>query len=79
MVQITYHAPIMYTIRPHPGSFPPSDGGQPHLINVQFHKKMTIVEIAFHLDFTSDEVRERGMMMSRPTPCLVQQVPSIFQ
>eukprot|EP00752_Nemacystus_decipiens_P012872 g11396.t1 len=32
-----------------------SDGGQPHLINVQFHKKMTIVEIAFHLDFNADE------------------------
>ncbi|CAM9275203.1 unnamed protein product [Ectocarpus sp. 12 AP-2014] len=32
-----------------------SDGGQPHLINIQFHKKMTVVEIAFHLDFSSDE------------------------
>ena len=35
-----------------------ADGGQPHLINVQFHKKMTIVEIAFHLDFNADEVRK---------------------
>lgn len=35
-----------------------TDGGQPHLINIQFHKKMTVVEIAFHLDFGSDEVRE---------------------
>ena len=32
-----------------------SDGGQPHLINVQFHKKMSIVEIAFYLDYNLDE------------------------
>lgn len=32
-----------------------SDGGQPHLINIQFHKKMTVVELAFYLDFTQDE------------------------
>lgn len=31
------------------------DGGQPHLINIQFHKKMTVVEMAFYLDFTLDE------------------------
>eukprot|EP00904_Undaria_pinnatifida_P005421 jgi/Undpi1/2008/HiC_scaffold_12.g05395.m1 len=24
-----------------------SDGGQPHLINIQFHKKMTVVEMAY--------------------------------
>lgn len=32
-----------------------SDGGQPHLINVQFRKKMPIAEIAFYLDFSLDE------------------------
>lgn len=32
-----------------------SDGGQPHLINLQFHKKMTITEIAFYLDYSLDE------------------------
>jgi len=32
-----------------------SDGGQPHLINIQFHKKMSIVEVAFHLDYNLDE------------------------
>ncbi|KAJ1447269.1 anaphase-promoting complex, subunit 10/DOC domain-containing protein [Pelagophyceae sp. CCMP2097] len=32
-----------------------SDGGQPHLINVQFHRKMHILEIAFYLDYTLDE------------------------
>lgn len=32
-----------------------ADGGQPHLINIQFHKKMTVVEVAFYLDFNLDE------------------------
>ena len=32
-----------------------SDGVQPHLINIQFHKKMSIVEVALYLDFTLDE------------------------
>jgi anaphase-promoting complex subunit 10 len=32
-----------------------SDGGQPHLINIQFHKKMSIVEVAFYLDYKLDE------------------------
>ncbi|KAJ8602418.1 hypothetical protein CTAYLR_001218 [Chrysophaeum taylorii] len=32
-----------------------SDGGQPHLINIQFHKKMSITEIAFYLDYSLDE------------------------
>jgi len=32
-----------------------SDGGQPHLINFQFHKKMSITEIAFYLDYSLDE------------------------
>lgn len=32
-----------------------SDGGQPHLINVQFYKKMSVVEIAFYLDYNLDE------------------------
>lgn len=32
-----------------------SDGGQPHLINVQFHKKMSITELAFYLDYSLDE------------------------
>ncbi|CAM9997138.1 unnamed protein product, partial [Sphacelaria rigidula] len=31
------------------------DGAQPHLINIQFHKKMTVVEVAFYLDFNLDE------------------------
>ena len=32
-----------------------SDGGQPHLINIQFHKKMSIAEMAFYLDYSLDE------------------------
>jgi anaphase-promoting complex subunit 10 len=32
-----------------------SDGTQPHLINIQFHKKMTISDIALYLDFKLDE------------------------
>ena len=32
-----------------------SDGGQPHLINIQFHKKMSISEMAFYLDYGLDE------------------------
>ena len=32
-----------------------SDGGQPHLINIQFHKKMSISEMAFYLDYSLDE------------------------
>lgn len=32
-----------------------SDGGQPHLINVQFQKKVSICEVAFYLDFGLDE------------------------
>jgi len=32
-----------------------SDGAQPHLINIQFHKKMSIVEVALYLDYNLDE------------------------
>ena len=32
-----------------------SDGAQPHLINVQFHKKMTVLEVALYLDYSLDE------------------------
>lgn len=32
-----------------------SDGTQPHLINIQFHKKMGIAEIGFYLDYKLDE------------------------
>lgn len=32
-----------------------SDGGQPHLINIQFHKKVLVSEIAFYLDYGLDE------------------------
>ena len=32
-----------------------SDGAQPHLINVQFHKKMTVLEVALYLDYALDE------------------------
>lgn len=32
-----------------------SDGGQPHLINIQFQKKMTVTEVAFYLDYSLDE------------------------
>lgn len=32
-----------------------SDGSQPHLINIQFSKKMSLVELAFYLDFKLDE------------------------
>ena len=34
---------------------PRSDGPQPHLINIQFHKKMRIHEIAIFTDFKLDE------------------------
>jgi len=32
-----------------------SDGSQPHLINIQFHKKMSVAEVAFFLDYKLDE------------------------
>lgn len=32
-----------------------SDGPQPHLINIQFHKKMRIKEIALYTDYKLDE------------------------
>eukprot|EP00638_Chattonella_subsalsa_P005670 CAMPEP_0117733944 /NCGR_PEP_ID=MMETSP0947-20121206/366_1 /TAXON_ID=44440 /ORGANISM="Chattonella subsalsa, Strain CCMP2191" /LENGTH=210 /DNA_ID=CAMNT_0005548601 /DNA_START=221 /DNA_END=854 /DNA_ORIENTATION=- len=32
-----------------------SDGTQPHLINIQFHRKMTIKELALFIDYTLDE------------------------
>ena len=32
-----------------------SDGVQPHLINIQFHKKTTVTELWFYLDFRLDE------------------------
>jgi anaphase-promoting complex subunit 10 len=32
-----------------------SDGSQPHLINIQFHKKVSIVEVSFFLDYKLDE------------------------
>ena len=32
-----------------------SDGPQPHLINIQFHKKMRIHEIVIYTDFKLDE------------------------
>jgi hypothetical protein len=38
-----------------PETYWQSDGAQPHLINVQFHKKMTVLEVALYLDFSLDE------------------------
>lgn len=32
-----------------------SDGAQPHLINVQFFRKMAVKEVALYLDFKLDE------------------------
>jgi len=32
-----------------------SDGAQPHLINIQFYKKMKIKEVQFYCDFKRDE------------------------
>jgi anaphase-promoting complex subunit 10 len=32
-----------------------SDGAQPHLINIQFLKKMTISKLCFYLDYGADE------------------------
>ena len=32
-----------------------SDGQQPHLINIQFHRKMTLVMLEFYLDYKLDE------------------------
>eukprot|EP01112_Ceratiomyxa_fruticulosa_P002669 TRINITY_DN1281_c0_g1_i1.p1 TRINITY_DN1281_c0_g1~~TRINITY_DN1281_c0_g1_i1.p1 ORF type:complete len:194 (-),score=29.88 TRINITY_DN1281_c0_g1_i1:221-802(-) len=32
-----------------------SDGFQPHLVNIQFHRKVLVVEICLYLDFKSDE------------------------
>jgi len=32
-----------------------SDGGQPHLINIQFSKKASVSEVAFYLDYNLDE------------------------
>ena len=38
-----------------PDTYWQSDGGQPHLINVQFQRKASICEVAFYLDFGLDE------------------------
>mmetsp|Transcript_21751 Transcript_21751/g.36742 ORF Transcript_21751/g.36742 Transcript_21751/m.36742 type:complete len:203 (+) Transcript_21751:29-637(+) len=32
-----------------------SEGAQPHLINIQFHRKMSLSEVAFYLDYQLDE------------------------
>jgi len=32
-----------------------SDGGQPHLINLQFRRKTAVTQIAFYLDYAQDE------------------------
>eukprot|EP01083_Nonionella_stella_P022799 63033_1 len=32
-----------------------SDGSQPHLVNIEFHKKMKILDIALYADFKLDE------------------------
>ena len=32
-----------------------SDGPQPHLVNIQFHKKVSIKEIGIYCDFKQDE------------------------
>jgi anaphase-promoting complex subunit 10 len=32
-----------------------SDGAQPHLINIQFHRKMSLLEVALYLDYNLDE------------------------
>ena len=32
-----------------------SDGGQPHLINIIFNKKVSLMEVAFYLDYNLDE------------------------
>lgn len=32
-----------------------SDGSHPHTINVQFHRKVTVEEVAFYLDYNLDE------------------------
>jgi len=32
-----------------------SDGGQPHLINIQFSKRAAVCEVAFYLDYSLDE------------------------
>ena len=42
-----------------------SDGTQPHLINVQFHKKMAVVDVALYLDYKLDESYTPKMMRIR--------------
>ncbi|CAM9201815.1 unnamed protein product, partial [Phaeothamnion confervicola] len=32
-----------------------SDGAHPHMINIQFYKKMTITAVAFYVDYSVDE------------------------
>ena len=32
-----------------------SDGPQPHLVNIQFHRKMTIQDICIYADYKADE------------------------
>lgn len=32
-----------------------SDGGTPHLINIQFHRKVSLSEVCFYLDYQHDE------------------------
>src|SRR2546428_430297 len=32
-----------------------SDGPQPHIVTIQFHKKMRLSELAFYVDFKQDE------------------------
>ena len=32
-----------------------SDGPQPHLVNIQFHRKTTIEDVCIYADYKSDE------------------------
>ncbi|RHY26893.1 hypothetical protein DYB32_007189 [Aphanomyces invadans] len=45
----------MYTSLDNLDTYWQSDGTQPHLINIQFHKKTTVQEVALYLDYKLDE------------------------
>lgn len=47
-----------------------SDGVQPHIINIQFLKKVDVCMVAFYLDYTADESYTPKKMTIRAGSCL---------
>lgn len=38
-----------------PATYWQSDGTAPHLVNVQFHRKMSLQQVSLYVDFSADE------------------------